>query len=122
MPTYIGEKKKLVVILSNGPIALLGNITGPVLNPNWISMRVIVNLVQNGYLVDEINPDNYDDRVRLTVQNVEADNFSKEDKIDNVTVENTPSENKAEESTDNKNEEVNTSEGKNTKKNDFKKK
>ena len=76
MATYMNDKKKLVTINSVGPIPLLGNIVGPVLAPNYVSLRVITNLVQAGYMVDEINPLDYNDTVRLTIQNVNLDNFS----------------------------------------------
>lgn len=80
MGTILNPKRKLVKVLTNGPIPELGNIAGPIMYPCRINMRSIVNMVQNGKKVVEINPNNYDETVELNIQNVNKDNFPAPDK------------------------------------------
>ena len=67
--------KKLCVILSEGIIPELGNLRGPVVKPTKIDTSIIISLVNNGFLVEEVNPRNYNERVRLTFANINSNNF-----------------------------------------------
>ena len=75
MALNLNTKKKLCKILSNGPIPELGNITGPVLYPTRIPMNRIVNMVQHGRKVIEVNPKDHSQTIQLTLTNVMKDNF-----------------------------------------------
>lgn len=75
MAKTLNSKKKLCMIKTNGPIAELGGITGPILYPCRIDMRKVINMVQHGIRVIEVNPKNQSETVQLTIQNVTKDNF-----------------------------------------------
>lgn len=79
MALNLNTKKKLCKILSNGPIPELGNITGPVLYPTRIPMNRIVNMVQHGRKVIEVNPKDHSQTIQLTLTNVMKDNFITKD-------------------------------------------
>ena len=79
MALNLNTKKKLFKILSNGPIPELGNITGPVLYPTRIPMNRIVNMVQHGRKVIEVNPKDHNQTIQLTLTNVMKDNFITKD-------------------------------------------
>lgn len=79
MALNLNTKKKLCKILSNGPIPELGNITGPVLYPTRIPMNRIVNMVQHGRKVIEVNPKDHNQTIQLTLTNVMKDNFITKD-------------------------------------------
>lgn len=68
-------KVKTCIINSNGPIAELGFITGPVLTPSRIEIDTIGKMVRNGKKVIEINPINKQETVLLTLDNFDKDNF-----------------------------------------------
>jgi hypothetical protein len=76
MSTKLNEARKLCIIKTNGPIPELGYITGPVLTPCKIRMSDLRRLVGNGKAVYELNPKNPEEIVKLTVQNIERDNFA----------------------------------------------
>lgn len=69
------EKTKLIIVESNGTIGELGGISGPILNPFEVPLSVIVRMINSHKHVYEVNPDNRNERVRLTLQNVRRDNF-----------------------------------------------
>lgn len=69
------ETQKLVVIETIGTINELGGISGPVLNPSLQPISTLVRMVYNRKKVYEVNPNNYNDRVLLTLKNVRANNF-----------------------------------------------
>lgn len=74
------ENRKLVVITTNGPIMELGGIAGPVTSPCYVNIRTLINMVHSGVSVYEVNPLNYDDQIKLTIQNVNASNFEGSEK------------------------------------------
>lgn len=66
---------KLVTVESAGPIRLLGNINGPIKTPCSLSTDVIIDLINNNKIVYEVNPKNYNEKVRLTRLNINSDIF-----------------------------------------------
>lgn len=66
---------KLVIIESAGPIEALGGISGPIKTPSSLSTNVISDLINSGKVVYEINPRNYNEKVKLTRLNVNTNNF-----------------------------------------------
>ena len=84
MAMNLNSKKKLCKVLSNGPIPELGNITGPVLYPTKIPMNKVINMVQHGRKVLEVNPKNYSQTVLLNIKNVMSNNFPEPEKYVNV--------------------------------------
>lgn len=83
-------KVKTCIINSNGPIAELGFITGPVLTPSRIEIDTIGKMVRNGKKVVEINPINKQETVLLTLDNFDKDNFGTAKKVVEVVKEETP--------------------------------
>lgn len=81
MAKVINSKQKLCKIMTNGRIAELGNICGPVTSPCKVDLRKVVNMVQRGLKVYEINPKNYNEQVLLTIKNVTLNNFKEPEKI-----------------------------------------
>jgi hypothetical protein len=81
MPKVLNTKKKLVKIMTNGPIVELGNILGPVNSPVKIEINKIINMVQHGKKIIEINPRNQNETVLLTLANVTKNNFPTEQKV-----------------------------------------
>lgn len=75
------ENRKLVVITTNGPIMELGGIAGPVTYPCYVNIRTLINMVHGGISVYEVNPLNYDEQIKLTIQNVTASNFEGSEKV-----------------------------------------
>ena len=75
MAKILNPRKKLCRVATNGPIPELGGIAGPVKGPTLIPLRTVVSMVQNGRVVYEINPKNYKEEVRLTIRNVNQNNF-----------------------------------------------
>ena len=67
---------KRCIINTPGPIAELGFISGPITNPCKLEMDVLRRLVKNGREVYEVNPENPAQKVLLTIENYDADNFS----------------------------------------------
>lgn len=81
MATILNSKRKLCIVKTNGPIHELGGITGPILAPCQIAMRAVINMVQNGKKVYEVNPKNRAETVLLTIQNVQKNNFPEPEKF-----------------------------------------
>ena len=71
------EERRLVVVKTSGVLPELGFITGPVLMPWYVPMSKLVQLVNNGRDVWEVNPDNKAERVKLTIKNLKTSNFGK---------------------------------------------
>lgn len=85
------KDSKLVVVKTPGVLKELGYITGPIIHPSRIKLAKIVNMVNNGKVVFEVNPKNQEERVQLTRLNVTHDNFSdlpsapeKEEKVEKI--------------------------------------
>ena len=66
---------KLVVIGTTGPIPELGGISGPISSPSRVEVSTLIRMVNARRVVYEVNPKDYDQKVRLTVSNVTRDNF-----------------------------------------------
>lgn len=66
---------KLVTIESAGPIKMMGDINGPIKTPCSVSTNVIIDLLNSGKVVYEVNPKNHAEKVRLTRLNVNSNNF-----------------------------------------------
>lgn len=81
MATLLNEKKKLCLVKTNGRLPELGNIAGPILSPCKINLRTVINMVQNGKVVYEVNPKNHSQQVLLTIQNVQKNNFPDQEKV-----------------------------------------
>lgn len=71
------KEKKLVIIKYAGPIPELGHICGPVLHPCPVELDSVVKLVTNNRRVFEVNPENRDEMVELSLKNVRLNNFPK---------------------------------------------
>ena len=70
--------KKFITVKTSGPLPELGHITGPVIHPWWVDVEKVVTLIHNGRKVYEVNPNNKEERVLLTLKNVRLNNFAKE--------------------------------------------
>ena len=81
MAKQLNSKMKLCLVYHNGPILLLGGIAGPILKPCNIDLRKVVNMVQQGIRVIEVNPKNHKETVELSIQNVMLDNFPEKPKF-----------------------------------------
>lgn len=66
---------KLVIIESSGPIRAMNNINGPIKTPCSLSINVISDLINDNKIVYEVNPKNYNEKIRLTRLNLFSDNF-----------------------------------------------
>lgn len=71
------DQSKLVIIKGSGNIREMGNICAPILNPQYVSISIIAKLVSSGRTVLEVNPDDRNQTVQLTLANVRSDNFPK---------------------------------------------
>jgi len=69
------EPKKLIVVESSGSIAELGGIGGPILNPCYVPIPIINKMLNKHRVVYEVNPNNYSERVRLSLKNLRSENF-----------------------------------------------
>lgn len=69
------KKEKLITITSGGPLPELNFITGPVLYPWYVDIETITRLVVNKRKVYEVNPENREERILLTIKNVKLQNF-----------------------------------------------
>lgn len=78
------EIKKLITIETAGPLSELGGISGPIINPCYVELTKIVRLVNGHKKVYEVNPNNHDDKILLTLRNVREENFKKEVKEQKV--------------------------------------
>ena len=76
---------KLVTIESSGPIRAMGGISGPIKTPTSLSTAAIISLINDNMVVYEVNPKNYNEKIRLTRLNINSDNFKTvtKEKIDN---------------------------------------
>ena len=66
---------KLVTIESAGPIKMMGDINGPIKTPCSVSTNVIIDLLNSGKVVYEVNPKNHVEKIRLTRLNLHSNNF-----------------------------------------------
>ena len=82
MAKTLNTKRKLCKVLTNGPLPELRGITGPIVYPCRIDMRKVINMVQHGKVVIEVNPKNQKEEVRLNIQNVNKDNFPEPERIE----------------------------------------
>lgn len=71
------KEKKLVVIKNIGTIAELGGIKGPIDNPFRLDVKTLIKMVPK-YRIFEVNPENIEDTVLLTISNVRENNFINE--------------------------------------------
>lgn len=69
------EPKKLIVVESPGAITELGGISGPVLNPCYVPITLINRMINKHRAVYEVNPNDYTERVRLSLKNLRTKNF-----------------------------------------------
>lgn len=74
---YSKHDRKLVTVNYNGPIIELGSICGPISTPSQLTIDAISRLVLNKKEVWEYNPNNKREKVRLTLSNLNKDNFNK---------------------------------------------
>ena len=81
------EEKRLIVIKTSGVLPELGFITGPVLMPWYVPVSKLVQLINNGRDVWEVNPENREERVKLTIKNVRISNFGKPANVTTTKVE-----------------------------------
>lgn len=68
---------RLFVVLADGKIPELGGIRGPITKPTAIDIPIVIDMVNRGLPVEEVNPANYADRVRMTFGNIHSQNFAK---------------------------------------------
>ena len=73
------EETKLVIIRGSGNIRELGNICAPVLTPQRVALSKIAKIISGGRVVMEVNPDNRNEMVKLTISNLRQNNFPKAD-------------------------------------------
>ena len=71
------SNSKLCTITSYGKIKELGGITAPITRPTKISVDIIIRLINQGITVYEVNPYKRTEKVLLTRENVNSDNFFK---------------------------------------------
>lgn len=68
---------RLFVVLADGKIPELGGIRGPITKPTAIDISIVIDMVNRGLPVEEVNPANYTERVRMTFGNMHSQNFVK---------------------------------------------
>ena len=68
--------QKLIIVESSGVISELGGISGPILNPCYVPVHTILTMLNHHRKVLEVNPKNYNDRIRLSLKNLNKNNFS----------------------------------------------
>ena len=68
---------RLFVVLADGKIPELGSIRGPITKPTAIDIPIVIDMVNRGLPVEEVNPANYTERVRMTFGNMHSQNFVK---------------------------------------------
>lgn len=66
---------RLFVVLADGKIPELGGIRGPITKPSAIAISTVIDMVNRGLPVEEVNPANYEDRVKMTFGNIHNHNF-----------------------------------------------
>lgn len=72
--------KKIINIKSNGVIPEMGYLNGPILVPCKVDVSKIELMLKRKRKIVELNPENYNDTVELTLENLYTDNFSTETK------------------------------------------
>ena len=78
---------KKVVVMTMGIIPELGGISGPILTPQDLPIGIVQSMVNGRRKVYECNPKDTNERILLTVSNVNADNFKpKEVEVDTSMV------------------------------------
>lgn len=63
-------RKKLVTIDSYGKLEALGGLCGPITSPCYLDINVVIQLINAGKVVFEVNPVDIHDKTRLTYKNV----------------------------------------------------
>ena len=66
---------KLCVILTDGAIPELGNARGPITRPTRIPRNAVISIMNRGLNIQEVNPRNFNERVKLTFSNINSNNF-----------------------------------------------
>ena len=69
------KKTKFVTIETNGHISELGGIAGPILHPCLVDLDLVIQMANNRKKVYEVNPNNPDEKVLLSLRNVRNENF-----------------------------------------------
>ena len=69
------EETKLIVVDGKGSIKELGGISAPIINPIRLEISKIAQMILAHRKVYEVNPENKNDRIKLTLQNVRRVNF-----------------------------------------------
>ena len=72
--------KKIINIKTNGVIPEMNYRTGPILVPCKVDVEKIRHMLLHGRTIVELNPNNYDEKIQLTLENVYNDNFATEEK------------------------------------------
>lgn len=72
-------EQKLITVNSAGTITELGGISGPVLNPCYVPIPTITALLNHHRVVYEVNPKNYNEKIRLSLKTLTKKNFTSED-------------------------------------------
>ena len=67
--------KKLVVIEHHGSISEMGGISGPILNPCYVDIKILNKMLNRHRLVKEVNPANPKERIVLNLRNLCTKNF-----------------------------------------------
>lgn len=70
--------QKLIVVESIGSIGELGGISGPILSPCYVPLETINLMLNHQRKVYEVNPKNYNEKVRLSLKNLRKKNFAEE--------------------------------------------
>ncbi len=70
--------QKLIIVESIGSIGELGGISGPILSPCYVPVDTINLLLNHQRKVFEVNPKNYNEKVRLSLKNLRKENFTEE--------------------------------------------
>jgi len=78
MSTVLNSNFRRCDILTNGPLAELNFVVGPVYNCKLTTPQII-KLVKNGKIVKEINPSNPNEKVQLTVLTCQKSPFNRGD-------------------------------------------
>ena len=68
---------RLFVVLADGKIPELGGIRGPITKPTAMDVSTVIEMVNRGLPVEEVNPSNHADRVKMTFGNIHSNNFVK---------------------------------------------
>lgn len=77
MAIVLNEVKKMCSIRTNGPIQELGFINGPI-RKAYVSITTIGNMVRNGKVVYELNPNDETKEIKMTLANYQDTHFGKD--------------------------------------------